>query len=97
MIAYVIGILPLIKNLKQEIPDVTQPWYDDDARDLVTFAIIETYFNLLIRQGPGRVYYPKPSKSELIVHPDNPDARKVFGTCHRFKMCTGVQYIMGDD
>ena len=26
MIAYRIGILPLIKNLKREIPDVTQPW-----------------------------------------------------------------------
>ena len=26
MIAYSIGILPLIKNLKQEIPDVTQTY-----------------------------------------------------------------------
>ena len=46
MIAYGIGILPLIKNLKQEIHDVTQPWYADGARDSDTFAIIETYFHL---------------------------------------------------
>ena len=31
MIAYGIGILPLIKNIKQEIPDVTQPWYANYA------------------------------------------------------------------
>ena len=31
MVAYGIGILPLIKNLKAEFTDVTQPWYADDA------------------------------------------------------------------
>ena len=45
MIAYGTGILPLIKNLKQEISDVTQPWYADDAGALGTFAILETYFD----------------------------------------------------
>ena len=30
MIAYGIGILPLINNLKREIPDVTHPWYAED-------------------------------------------------------------------
>ena len=38
MIAYGIGILPRINNLKQEIPDVTHPWYVDDAGALGTFA-----------------------------------------------------------
>ena len=68
MIAYGIRILPLIKNLKREIPDVTQPWYADDARSLGTFAILETYFYLLTRQGPGRGYHPDLTKSLLIVH-----------------------------
>ena len=31
MVAYVIGIPPLIKNLKWEILDITHPWYDDNA------------------------------------------------------------------
>ena len=31
MIVYGIGVLPLIKNLKRAILDVTQPWYADDA------------------------------------------------------------------
>ena len=69
MIAYGIIILTLIKTLKWEIPDVTQTWYTDSAGSLGTFAIIETYFNLLTRQGLGRGYYTEPSKSILIVHP----------------------------
>ena len=56
MIAYSIGILLLINNLKQDIPDATQPWYADDAGALGRFEIIETYFNSLTRQGPGRGY-----------------------------------------
>ena len=41
MVAYGIGIIPLIKNLKAEFPDVTQPWYGDYAGALGTFAKIE--------------------------------------------------------
>jgi hypothetical protein len=31
MVVYGILLLPLIKALKDEIPDVDQPWYVDDA------------------------------------------------------------------
>ena len=57
MIAYKIGILLLIKNLKLEIPDVTHPWYSDDVRDLGTLSRLKTYFDLILRQGPGRGYH----------------------------------------
>ena len=76
MIAYRIGILPLINNIKREIPDVTQPWYADNSGALGMFARIETYFDSLTRQGPGRVYYPKLSKSVLIVHLENIEVGK---------------------
>ena len=52
MIAYRLGILPLIKNLTQEMPDVTQPWYAEDARAMGTFARLENRFDLLTLQGP---------------------------------------------
>ena len=68
-IAYGIGILPLIKNLKQEIPDVTQTCYNDNAGALGMFTRLETYFDSLTRQVPGRGYYPEPPKSVLIVLP----------------------------
>ena len=86
IITYGIGILPLIKNLKRDIPDITKPRYADDPGALGTFAIIETYFNFITRQGPVRGYYPKTSKSVLTVHPENIEARKVFGVRHRFKV-----------
>ena len=76
MIAYEIGILPHINNFKQDVPDVPQPQYAVDAGALGTFARIDTYFNLLTYQGPGRGDYPKPPNSVLIVHPDNIEAGK---------------------
>ena len=95
MIKYGIYILPLTKNLKRDIPDVNQTWYADDARDLGTFARIETYFNSLTLQNPGRVYYPEPSKSILILHRENIKAGKEFGKSHKFKVCTGACYLGG--
>ena len=77
------------------ILDVTQPWYADDAGDLGTFARIETYFNSLTRQVPGRGYYPKPSKSVLIIRPDNLEAGKEFRERHGSKVCTGARYLGG--
>ena len=95
-----IGILPLIKNLKRGVPDITYPWYSDNARALGTFAILETYFDSLTRQGPGRGYHPQPTKSVLIVLPDNIEAGKVFGERHRFRVFMGARYLggcIGDD
>ena len=69
MIAYGIGILPLIKNLKQEIPDVIQPWYSDDAGAFGTFAILEIYFYFLTCQSSGWGYNPEFTKSVLVLRP----------------------------
>ena len=93
MIEYGIGILPLIKNLKREVPDVTHPWYADNAGALGTFSRIETYFDSLTRQGPGCGYYTKLSKSILIVHLENPESGKEFGERHGFKVCTDARYL----
>ena len=95
MIAYGIVIIPLIKNIKQEIHDVTQTWYADDTGALGTFAIIDTYFDSLTHQGPRRRYYPKPSKSVLIVRPENLEARKEFGARYVFQVCMGARYLGG--
>ena len=47
MVTYGIGFLPLIKRLKVAYPDVTHPWYSDNAVALSTYENIELYFNLL--------------------------------------------------
>ena len=76
MITYGIGILPLIKNLKLEITDITQPCYTYNSKALCMFEIIESCCNSLPLQGPGRGYHPTPSKSILIVHLENIKAGK---------------------
>ena len=86
MITFGIGILPLIKNLRRDLPDINQPWYTDDSGALGIFARSETYFNFLTRQGPRRGYYPEQFKIIMIVCPDNLEAGKVFGFCQSFKV-----------
>ena len=95
IIAYGIVILPPINNLKRQIPDVTQTWYADDTGALCTFVIIDTCYYSLTRQVPGSGYYPEPSKSLVIVHPDNLEAGKYFGARHGFKMYTEAHYLGG--
>ena len=63
MIAYIIGILPFIKNLNRELLDVTQPWYVDYSGSFGVFEINETYFHFLTRQGLGCIYYPRLSQT----------------------------------
>ena len=43
IITYGIVILPLTKNIKQDIPDFKHPWYTDDSGALGTFTRLETY------------------------------------------------------
>ena len=93
MVAYGIGFLPLIKCLKAAYPDVAQTWYADEAGELGTFDNIGLYFNLLKKIGLGSGYYPKPSKSVLIMHLDNSAEGKELGVLHRFKVCTGTRYL----
>lgn len=71
MVACGIEVLPLIKRLKLTYPDVTHPKYADNSRALHTFNNYERYFNSLKRHGLDRGYYPDPTKSILIVHPNN--------------------------
>ena len=47
MVAYGIGILPLIKNMKAKFPAVTQCYYADNFGALGTFINVELYFIFL--------------------------------------------------
>ena len=64
MVAYGIGILPPIKNMKEEFPESIQPWYADDASVLGTFARVKSYYNSLKQHSPGQGYFtPNPLKA----------------------------------
>ena len=74
-------------------PDVTRPWYADDAGGLGTFDNLCRYFNSLKVHGPTQGYYPKPTKSIIIVHPRNIKAGGIFGRFYGFNVCMGARYI----
>ena len=44
MIAYGIGVLPLIRELRGAYPRITQPWYANDAGDGGTFQQVQEHF-----------------------------------------------------
>ena len=71
MITYDLGILPLIWALQTDHPVITQPWYDDDARESGNFSVTCRYLNNLMFRGPLRDYLPKTTKSILVMSPRN--------------------------
>ena len=71
MISYVIGVLLLIKHLKDAYPDVTQLLYSEKFRELGKFDNLDRYFSSLKRNGLDQGYYPRRIKIIMIVHPDN--------------------------
>ena len=70
-IAYCIGVLPLIRVLRLDHPQVYQPWYADDAGARGKFRDIMAHFRDLQLKGPARGYFPEPTKSILVVSEQN--------------------------
>ena len=94
MFADGIGIIPLIKQLKEGFTYFNQTWwYVDDSSALDMFAKVELYYNSLKRFCLICGYYPKPYKRVLIVYLDNLEPIKCIGFSHRFKVCTGARYL----
>ena len=59
MVAYGIGILPLILDLHDTHPPVTQPWYADDTGSGNNFADIRSHLlDLMVCVLPGG-YFPE--------------------------------------
>ena len=74
MVAYGLGFLPIIKNLKAEYPDITHPWYDENVGALGTFRKIEDYFNYIAQAGPDYGNLPETRRIVLITHMNNTEA-----------------------
>ena len=89
MIAYDIGVLPLIREIRNAHPWVTQPWYDDDAGVGGTFQKILDHFRDLQARGMARGYYLDPTKSILVISPGN-----VARTVEYF-WGIGIRVVMG--
>ena len=90
-----IVFITLIKHLKLTHPDVMNPWQAADSGALGMFNHLENYFKALKCNGLERGYYPDPTKSILVVHPQNPESGEEFMQRHCFRVCTSACCIWG--
>lgn len=95
MILYGLGLLPLIRQLKAEFPDVEQPWYADDAGAGGTFTSIRAHFKRLQELGPKFGYFPNPSKSIIVVPAHSLARAKAAFADLGFTVKTGSRYLGG--
>ena len=95
MIAYGIGVLPLIRELWNAHPWVTQPWYADDAGAGGKFTNIMEHLRDLQARVPARGYYPDPTKRILVVDPGNVARAEEHFRRLGIKVVTGHRYLGG--
>ena len=95
MIAYGLGILPLIWDLRKDHPGVTQPGYDYDAGVGGTFDGIHKHLENLMMREPPRGYFLEPTKRILVVSQRNVPRVEVFFCWHGLKIGTGNRYTKG--
>ena len=89
MIAYGIGVLPLIRDLRRAAPCVNQPWYADNTGVGAKFEEIMDHFRDLQLRGPAWGYYPEPTKSILVVVERNVPRSKYYFRGMGIKVVTG--------
>ena len=95
MIVYGVGMLPLTRYLKMKIRELLHLWYADDAAAGGKFDYIMNYYNLLCAEGPGRGYFPEPTKSILVVKPQSVERATALFQHLGFKIVTGTRYLGG--
>ena len=78
MIPYGIGVLPLIREIRGAHPQVTQPWYMDDAGAGEKFQHILAHLRGMQERIPPRGYLPEPTKSILVVAMRNVARKEEF-------------------
>ena len=93
IIAYGIGVPPLIRELWGAHPRVTHTWYADDAGSGGTFQQILDHFRDLQARGPARGYYLEPNKRILVVSPWNVHRKEAHFKDKGVHMVTRNRYI----
>ena len=67
MITYGIGVLTIIRELREAHPCITQPWYAYDAGAGRELGRILAHFQDLQTRGPPQGYLPEPTNSILVM------------------------------
>ena len=95
MVPYGLEILHLIQELRKAHPGVTQAWYEDGNRTGGIFKVIRRHIEDLMVQGPPRGCFLEPTKSVLVVSPQNLPRAEAFFRGYRFHIMMGGRYLGG--
>ena len=95
MVAYGMVILPLIQELQKAHPRFTHHCYADDAGAGGTFGGIRCYLDELMVLGPPHGYLPEPTKSILVVSPQNILRGEAFFGGYKLHIVIGSRYLWG--
>ena len=93
MIEYGIGILPLIREIWDANPCITQPMYADDAGVGEKFGRILAHLQDLQARGPPQGYSPELTKSILVVDLRNMEKAEDFFCGMGIKVVKGSCYL----
>ena len=97
MAKYAVGIRPLIDILAKftEIGELIQAWYADDSSAVGMLKRLKEWWDALCENGPKLGYFPKPSKTVLIVKNKDlvPTAKALFGGCGMKIVCDGERHL----
>ena len=69
---YAIGVVPLIHSGQKatDSKDFLQVWYADDATGAGKLTTLRNWWDNISTEGPKIGYYPKASKTILVVKPE---------------------------
>ena len=94
MLVYGLGLLPLIRILK-EPAKWKQNFYADDGACCGPLLMLKEWLGKLMSLGPKFGYFPEPDKSFLVVHPDYIDtAREIFKDL-KLNIVSGKRFLGG--
>ena len=74
MVMYALSAVPLINKCQNalstdDLPRAMQVWFADDAAAGGNLKPLRKFWDVLVQQGPAYGYFPKPSKTFLVVKP----------------------------
>ena len=94
---YALGVKPLINILAENVNTdlCKQAWYADDSSAVGKLTAVKTWWQKLNSAGPKFGYFPKASKSILILKDESllSEARDLFAECNIQITCQGERHL----
>ena len=90
MAAHVLGLNPLLDHLQSVKRSFTHVAFADDLSGVGIIEEIKVWWDTLMTEGPKYGYYPRLSKSFLIVKEHCKEYAERIFTCSTIKITTGI-------